>query len=81
MPRFPSPKKSVERSRVGTVVGMMLRNPEVGDVDCMEQTDHKFTVNPRPRIPKPVALTPAPPRRKKKAKNGRTARKASKATT
>lgn len=65
MPRFPSPKKDVTRGRVQTVVKGMLRNPLVGDVDCMEQTDHKYTINPRPRVEPPKAK---PTTRKKRSK-------------
>ncbi|MBK8974951.1 MAG: hypothetical protein IPM29_03415 [Planctomycetes bacterium] len=65
MPTFPSPKKDVTRARVPTVVKGMLRNPLVGDVDCIEQLDHNYTVNPRRRIPPPPVAAPSPRRKKK----------------
>jgi len=63
MARFPSPIKGVPRSRVGKVVQTLLTNPDVGDVDCVEQLDHDYTIRPRRRIPAPE---PAPPRRSRK---------------
>jgi hypothetical protein len=51
---LPQPKKNVPRNEVHTVVKLMLLDPNVGDVDCLEQPDHDYSVRPRPRIAAPV---------------------------
>jgi hypothetical protein len=48
---FPSTKEDVPRNQVHVVVEIMLMNPEVGNVDCIEQPDGKYTVRPDPRPP------------------------------
>ena len=49
----PRTKSNVPRDRVADVVGLFLGNPDVGDVDCVEQTNHAYTVRARGRIPTP----------------------------
>ena len=50
---LPRPRTNVPRDQVHVIVDLMLRNPEVGDIDCIEQLNHNYTVRPRPRIPPP----------------------------
>ncbi len=49
----PRPRSNVPRDRVVDVVRLFLGNPDVGDVDCVEQGNHAYTVRGRGRIPPP----------------------------
>lgn len=46
---MPSIRKDVPRDQVHTFVKTMLQNPEVGDIDCVEQPNSKYTITPHQR--------------------------------
>ena len=46
---LPSTRTDVPRGQVHVVVEMMLMNPEVGNIDCIEQPDRNYTVRPNAR--------------------------------
>jgi hypothetical protein len=46
MPRFPKTKTNVDREEVGDVVSVMLMNEDVGDIECTEQDNGRYTVRP-----------------------------------
>jgi len=52
---LPRTRKNVPRARVDDVVRLFLSNPEVGDVDCIEQNNHQYTIRARGRIDMPPA--------------------------
>ena len=43
---LPSPREDVPRDQVHTAVQMMMLNPDVADIRCIEQPDRKYTVQP-----------------------------------
>ena len=47
---FPPTRTDVPRDEVHSIVRAMLLNPDVGDVECEEQSDGKYTVRPKPRV-------------------------------
>ena len=46
---MPSIRKDVPRDQVHTIVKRMLQNPEVGDIDCVEQPNSNYTIKPHKR--------------------------------
>ena len=46
---MPNEREDVPRDAVHTVVKIMLQNPEVGDIDCVEQPNSKYTITPYQR--------------------------------
>ena len=43
---LPSPRSNVPRGEVHMAVKAMLLNPDVGNVDCVEQADGNYSVTP-----------------------------------
>jgi hypothetical protein len=46
---MPNERENVPRDQVHTVVKIMLQNPEVGNIDCVEQTNSNYTIKPHQR--------------------------------
>jgi len=46
---MPNERQDVPRDQVHTVVKIMLQNPEVGDIDCVEQPNSNYTIKPHKR--------------------------------
>jgi hypothetical protein len=46
---IPNERQDVPRDQVHTVLKIMLQNPEVGDIDCVEQPNSKYTIKPHRR--------------------------------
>ncbi len=67
---LPRTKTNVPRDRANEAVELMLMNPGVGDVDCMEQTDHRYTVRPRPRVASLATSKKTRRKRSRKKANG-----------
>jgi len=65
---LPRPRKNVPRRRVGRNVQIILADPQVGDVDCLEQPDNSYIVSPRPRVDAPQVAKKTKMNASKKAK-------------
>jgi len=52
---LPRTRKNVPRARVDDIVRLFLGNPEVGDIDCIEQSNHQYTIRARGRTQMPPA--------------------------
>lgn len=46
---LPSERTGVPRDQVHVIVKAMLLDSGVGDIDCVEQSDGKYTIRPHPR--------------------------------